>query len=425
MVKNRYTKGQFSIPLSNGGIPLLLLSCLLLFAGCLDSETTEGESGVKVSLVKQVQIRLDSLTPYDIVPVVPWVSAGKTLLFLTNPWYRSVDVYNVQLGRLEKRLRPVKGGGEVGMPLLHTPRACVVKNLDSIFVFERASLADAVLINMEGAVLDDRPLKYFDHHVPAFFNHGGRILLFEDKLYFKNVSLDIDLFNLNSASNIPFCSVYDLQKHDFHYLPLYYPPSYLKRGMINFLGGIPQLEIIRSRGWMLVNWPAKSRLEVRSLSDFSLVDEFVAHIPRWGKTLLHAPIRSKSQYDEVTELEDAMSFVVYATVFYDQWRDLVYRLAFIPSEQLPPPDRMKDIMAIGQNKVGVVVLDSKGKLKGAAVFPENTYWPYTSFVGPEGLYLSKANIYRDDFSEDLLEYDVFVFEPAGERMREKDADPGN
>ncbi|RMH39469.1 MAG: hypothetical protein D6694_11165, partial [Gammaproteobacteria bacterium] len=370
-------------------------------------------NNVSVTLAKQVRISLDSLTPYDVVPVVPWVTEQETYLFLTNPWNRSVDVYGVEQARLVNRLQPVKGEGNEGEPWLHTPRTCVVISPDSILVFERGSITDAVLIDWRGDIVDEAPMKYFASHAPSFFNHGGRVLLHENVLYFKNASLDIDLSDLNAARHIPLCYKYDLNRHEFSALPLYYPPSYLKRGAINYIAGVPQLDVVTSRDMMVVNWAAKSRLEFRRLSDFSLVEERLAHISRWGKTLLHAPVRGKNQYGGYRkENEELFAFVSYVTVFYDRWRDLIYRLAFLPSKQLPPPDVLDDMMAPGQNRLGVVVLDSKGQLKGYAVFPAKTYWPYTSFVGKEGLYLSKANVYRDDFSEDYLEYDVFVFEPA-------------
>ena len=401
-------------------VPQLLL-LIALFGGCNEDVSVISTPTLKVKRVKEVRIELDSLTPFDIVPVVPWQESDELFLFLTNPWNNSVDVYGERAGRLVRRLSPKlesehhMGGKEI----TGVPRTVAILNRDSIFLFERGLLANAVLMNWEGQVLKERPLRYFweNDEVPPIFNHGGKVLYFSPWLFFKRAPLFVNVSALKTtATGVPLEYRYNLSTHDFEALPVYYPPSYLRKGNINFQASLPTRAILPDKNLMIYNWGAKKRLVFRRLNDFLVFKEVDAHVASWGKTLLAAP--PVPEEDLQAELEQALSHVLYATVLYDPWRKLIYRLAFVPTEA---NWRGKDLLydgskALGYNRLGVIVLNEEGEMQGFAVLPAMRYWPYTSFVARGGLYLSKNNIYRNDFSEDFLEYDVFLFDVGSGRM---------
>ncbi|RME60578.1 hypothetical protein D6779_01930, partial [Candidatus Parcubacteria bacterium] len=316
-------------------------------------------------------------------------------------------------GRLVRRLSPKLESKDrtSGKEITGVPRTVAILNRDSIMLFERGLLANALLMNWEGEVLDERPLRYFqEKDVSPIFNHGGKVLYHSPWLFFKRAPLFIRSREINEGvAAVSFEYRYDLNQNDFEELPVYFPKSYIKKGFINPFALLPLRTIVSGRNEMVYSWGAKKRLVFRRLGDFSVVKEIDAHVPAWGKTLLQAPLVPEDDIQK--EMEQTLSHVLYVEVLYDPWRKLIYRFAYIPTEaNWRGKDLTQDnFWVLGYNRLGVVILNEEGKMLGFTVFPAMRYWANTSFVAKDGLYLSKNNIYRDDFSEDFLEYDVFRF----------------
>lgn len=220
------------------GLPHILL-LVVLTVGCREDVRIISSPTLKVERVKEVRIELDSLTPFDVVPVVPWQDSNELYLFLTNPWNSSVDVYGERAGRLVRRLSPKLESKDrtSGKEITGLPRTVAILNRDSIMLFERGLLANAVLMNWEGEVLDDRPLRYFwENDVSPIFNHGGKVLYHSPWLFFKRALLFIRSREINEGvATVSFEYRYDLNRNDFEELPVYFPKSYIKRGLLILL----------------------------------------------------------------------------------------------------------------------------------------------------------------------------------------------
>jgi len=385
------------------GILAACMTVLVLFS-CGPSEGDADPFGGRIhkgvlKKVKSLSIPLDSLTPFDVPSVNPCYRNDSLFLVLANSWANAVDIYHTS--GLYSRMQPGEDKG-----LYNVIQTCSVRNPDSILVFFRFQLDKTKLIDLEGRVVDERVIENPQY---AGFNHIHRVLWWKDYLFLLEGPL-FDLKDMSRLANFQWEYRYDLRNDRAEAIGVTLPPAYVTRNLSNFWAILPFRDLMPARGMAVYNWPASADLELRKLSDFSIIKRVPAHIPKWGPVMLEDASNASSP----NELEGVLAHVFYWAAMYDPWRKVIYRIATIPSRTWEG-QKPEDFHAIGLNHTGIVVLNEEGDLLGYKKFPPRLYWPH-GFVGKEGLYLSKANVYRDDFSEDYLEYDVFVFEPADDGL---------
>ena len=390
MNNHHFTKSRRPFPLYG----LLLSLCVFLSCGQDNSfEQFSHELYEKSS----VQIRLDSLTSIDATSVVPSYLNDTLHLFITNELNNSIDVYNVETGNLARRFTFEREGPD-GIPQIRT---CIFRNKDSIYVIGKFHIINSKMINWEGEVINSRPF-YFKWNDRKYnvVNHISTVIMNNGCLY---ISIG-PLFDLNNPKNYnreySFELKYDIKNQTLDELPIHVPPSYIGKAQ-NFYSIVPY-RTLSDDDKLVYSWPNEENIEIRPLSNMDSVAREFAHIKRFGKLLkgTHGNLSSEEK------LAEALDHVLYTQILYDPYREVYYRIASIPSGRYKRLD-LNHWTAFGRNRLGIIVLDKDFNIIACTILESEMYNCFRSFVGKKGLYISKNNIFRKDFDENILEYAIF------------------
>lgn len=348
-----------------------------------------------------IQFNLDSLTSIDATSVIPAFIDSILHLFISNELNNSIDVYSEKDGLLSRRFT-FEREGPLGISQVRT---CVIRSPDSIYVIGKFNILDAKMIDWEGTVTDERPIFYdWNKSKSTVVNHMGDILLFDNKLY-----LSIGpLFDLNNPDNfnksISYEYLYDFKLGRLESLPVFVPLSYQGKPQ-NFYSIVPT-RTIDSKGRFIYSWPNDKELNIISLQKTDTISSKFAHINSFGNTIT----LTKGKRNPKEMLVEALEHVLYTKILYDPYKNVIYRIASIPSGLYQQSD-LDHWTAFGRNKVAIIALDEKFNIIAWEILGAELYNCFRAFVGEKGLYISRANIYRDDFDEDKLDYTVFDLVP--------------
>lgn len=89
----------------------------------------------------------------------------------------------------------------------------------------------------------------------------------------------------------------------------------------------------------------------------------------------------------------------YGSIHYDRYRNVYYRLAFLPNPEINIQDEAL------RKPIEIVVLDDKFKVIGKSRIKDDMYWVNQCFVGPDGLHIQ---VKSDD--DDILCFRTFVYD---------------
>jgi hypothetical protein len=383
---------------------IYLITFQFLFSFCISC----GNDKTIIQITHHLQekglltIFLDSLTSIESTSVNP-VYFGDTLhLFIANELNNSVDVYEEATGKLSKRFR-FEREGPGGISQIRTT---VVKSRDSIFVIGKFHIANSKLINWKGEIINSRPINFeWGENKYNIVNHVSNIIPVENFWYITIGPL-FDIGNPKSFNqSISFEYRYDIKGQNLEELPVFEPENYANQPH-NFYSVVPS-RVVDKENRLVYSWPEDEKIEVRSLQKIDSVFRFNAHINVFGE-LLNG---SRSGPSGMDQLKEALDHVLYVKILYDPYRNLFYRIASLPTGEYKPED-LRHWTAFGRNRIGIIILDMNFQIAGYEILPAGKYNCYRAFVGKKGLYLSKNNIFREDFDENLLEY--AIFEPVSD-----------
>ncbi|SHN04074.1 hypothetical protein SAMN04488057_105390 [Cyclobacterium lianum] len=103
-------------------------------------------------------------------------------------------------------------------------------------------------------------------------------------------------------------------------------------------------------------------------------------------------------------------------MIYDPYRDVFYRLT-LPAVEYDPDASDEDLNSLNYYRpyTGILLLDKDLNVMGEHTFgPYEVYAEYNFFVGKEGLYLSRNNLFHPDYDEGVFRYLVVRFENGEE-----------
>ena len=195
----------------------------------------------------------------------------------------------------------------------------------------------------------------------------------------------------------PFLGQLDLASGEVAILPAHYPASYMDHhwSVIHKQAGIVQAPM----GFVL-NFPASDSV----------------YAWQGGKTTAHyaasrfitAPLKPVDK-EPNTELEIDRPIIeqqCYAGLGYDSYRQVYYRIAWHPHDDLSNVGNILRIYA--EKTCSIIVLDKNLNIIGETLLPRDRYFTMCWFIGPKGLYLSDAHPDNPDLNEDVLSYTLFT-----------------
>ena len=344
-----------------------------------------------------LEINLDSLTSIDATSIIPSYFNDTLNLFITNELNNSVDVYDEASKELKKRFRFEREGPD-GISQIRTT---VVKNRDSIYVIGKFHIVNSKLINWEGDIINGRPIDFaWSGNKYNIVNHVSNIIQ-SGEFFYVTIGALFDINNPNSFDqSFSYEYRYDLKNQTLEELPVYEPLSYVGQAH-NFYSVVPS-RTLDNNGWLIYSWPEEEMLEVRNIQNLDSVLRVDAHINSFGM-VLKGTVGKRSSKEQ---LKEALDHLLYIKILYDPFRNLYYRIASLPTGEYEPSD-LRHWSAFGRNKIGIIAMNGNFDIIGYTILKSEMYNCYRAFVGKKGLYISKNNIYRKDFNENLLEYSVF------------------
>ena len=89
----------------------------------------------------------------------------------------------------------------------------------------------------------------------------------------------------------------------------------------------------------------------------------------------------------------------YGAIHYDRYRDVYYRLAFLPDPEIDVQDEAL------RKPMEIIVLNNRFEVIGKSRIEDDLYWVNQCFVSPDGFHIQ---VKSDD--DDILCFKTFVYE---------------
>lgn len=99
-----------------------------------------------------------------------------------------------------------------------------------------------------------------------------------------------------------------------------------------------------------------------------------------------------------------MTTPTYSSILYDKYRDVYYRLALLPVDELNANYEEKNPPL---KPISLVVFDKNFNYLGERLLEKNKYWPKTAFVSKDGL-----NIQQRTSNDATVDFSLFTFTPS-------------
>jgi hypothetical protein len=195
----------------------------------------------------------------------------------------------------------------------------------------------------------------------------------------------------------PFLGQLDLFSGQVTILPAHYPDSYLGHhwSVIHKQAGI----VLAPLGFLL-NFPGSDSIYAWRNG------QATAHYA--GSQFVTDPLEPVDR-EPTTELEMDRPIIeqqCYAGLGYDPWRQVYYRIAWHPHDDLSNVGNILRIYA--EKPCSIIILDKNLNIIGETMLPRDRYFTMCWFIGPKGLYISDAHPDNPDLDEDVLSYTLFT-----------------
>jgi hypothetical protein len=195
----------------------------------------------------------------------------------------------------------------------------------------------------------------------------------------------------------PFLAQMDLGTGKVEMLPAFYPNLYQQYfwSLIHMDAGIT-----RAPNGFVFNFPGCD--SVYAWQDGQTVAHYAAsrYITTPIKPVLNVPTTEEGLHRPVIEQQ------CYAFLAYDPWRQVYYRIAWHPHDDLSNVGNILRIYA--EKPCSIIILDKNLNIIGETMLPRDRYFTMRWFIGPKGLYISDAHPDNPDLDEDVLSYTLFT-----------------
>jgi Domain of unknown function (DUF4221) len=195
----------------------------------------------------------------------------------------------------------------------------------------------------------------------------------------------------------PFLGQLDLGSGKIEMLPAFYPALYQQHfwSVIHKEAGIT-----RTPKGFVFNFPACD--SVYAWQDGKAYAHYAA------SRFITEPIKLVEKRP-TTQLETHRPIIeqqCYAGLDYDPYREVYYRIAWHPHDDLSNVGNILRIYA--EKTCSIIVLDKDLNIIGETLLPRDRYFTMRWFIGPKGLYLSNAHPDNPGLNEDVLSFTLFT-----------------
>jgi len=349
-------------------------------------------------LKDSIFLELDLQSSPDIYCLQYYREENQDSLFVFNHLINAIDVYSLQKKSLVHRLKIPKEGPN-SIPQIS---GFYVHNTDYIFIYPKGNLRETLLSNFTGdhqlkvapfAILNESPL------INAISITKGQTILHKNKLFAVRYPTDYDL-QAHLTGSFSYEVVVDLTEKTIAELPVF-QPDFMRDGYWS-LWAFNTGRIIDNKGQLIYNWPMSKDLFLRSdkMGD-QKIQKVPAHLYQDTKKVKPFGSPTNDQQDVQMMLQN----ISYRDLYFDPYRKVYYRTALLP---IPfDPTRHQGYQSFDHQPVAILVLDEHFNPIAEHYLPADTYKHFACFVGKDGLYIPRTNIYYQNLSESQLQFDLF------------------
>jgi hypothetical protein len=341
----------------------------------------------------QLSFSLDNNTKSDILALFLYKDEDKTeYLTFQNPGQNEILFYNMDSRLLEFKVTPqYEGNNGVGTFLGY-----YVHNLDSIFL-TIVGIEEIALIDRNAIVKDKYPFDITRDGITlsAFYSTSYRyhpILLFGKKLCIvPGCNRWVD--------RSPVCATIDLTDGTVEALQAFNYPS--------FPGADNKAK--KASAEIYVSRCFNGKQFVYSF----YFDEDIYVVSPDHETIERVKVKSNyinkigilDDYGNLT-YEDVCENPNYGNMFYDEYRDVYYRIAY-PETEIEKGIRGMELQYYGRKNFSIIILDKDFNIIGETMFPDYTYNSNVMFIREDGLYISSSHYLNPEYSDDVLSFRRF------------------
>jgi hypothetical protein len=339
------------------------------------------------------KFELDSLTA-PLIPHIQLVNTGnQNLLIYLNDEIGALYINDLATKKIVKKIT-VEGD-----PLSYKKffQGFYYHNKDSIFLI--CYHPSVYLINSDGKILrkynlvNEKDKKdrlfyrglYASSEVPVYFKNGtliiSSVVVGEDKKQKKPLQIALNLkTGLDSLGQVS------------------EPESYFT----NNYGGL-HYDLYSVCFNPKANLAVYSFAASKSVIIDDMVKDSIYNTPAESQYILNFTPYNEKQYADATMPlgEYFMTTPTYGPIYYDNYKDVYYRLALLPVEQ---KNANYDKKNSPLKPISLVVFDHNFNYLGEKLIEKNKYWPTSAFVSPDGL-----NIQIRSTNDETLDFTTFKF----------------
>lgn len=355
--------------------------------------------------VGQVKLEIDSLSDYSFPEFQVIQEDGQEMLLVMNKVNFSFDFYDLASGEKLKRTA-IQKDERFPIPALY---GFWYHNADSIFLFRQMLLNGISLINGNGEIVTQYNPQKIDRSSPqtmmkSMVNHYSRSTnptLYENgKLYFSDMTLNGFLSSAEAMEEFRPAVEVDLISNEVNISDQIRIPDFYKgKTWQTYWGGFSR---IKNDNLLIYSWAVMDSMLIYDQNMESIKSVY-------AKSEFAKPIKSSSDANSTVEeqLRERITNTAYSYIFYDKYREVYYR--FVTIGRTIDESYLEDQFPHLKNDFSIVVLDRDFNVLTEKRFPGKIHYPYKSFVGEKGLYLSRTNPFYEGLNEDQVVYDVYEF----------------
>jgi hypothetical protein len=195
----------------------------------------------------------------------------------------------------------------------------------------------------------------------------------------------------------PFLGELDLASGQLKILPAYYPAMF-QTSHWPFI--YAEVGIARAPNGFVFNFPGSDSIYAWQGGKSTTHYAASQHIGTPAKPLAASPATLEDLHRPIIEQP------CYPALGNDPWRQVYYRIAWHPHDDLSLVNNLTRILA--EKTCSIIVLDKDLNIIGETMLPRDRYFTKYWFIGPKGLYISDAHPDNPDLDEDVLSYTLFT-----------------
>ncbi|PRY88123.1 DUF4221 family protein [Mongoliibacter ruber] len=368
--------------------------------GCSNPETNFPIENAKSYLIKTVNVKLDSVSTYEMFDFeLVRENENDELFFVLNKVNNSLDVYDLDLGGLIDRFS-LKNQSEIKNFRAYS---MVAHNLDSIFFLQQYNLDRIISFNYNNKkfeLISNRINKSAPEIINHVSNPSSPTYFFKNSFFVTNWTFESGIKPSGLPSNFISQYKYNLETGELNgFAETGYPYSMVGLTFPTLL--TLNYRVADSEGNWIFSWPASDSIFVYN-SEFKFKEKFLA---KSSFSNGFKPIIPNASYQ--IEMDYFIKNTNYGRVYYDKFRNVYYRITLIGRK---PDDKERiEMNSFQKNDFSIIMLGDDFSVIKEIVFEGKVYNPFLFFVGREGIYFPKTNIDYQNLSDDNISLDLYNF----------------